>query len=711
MNIKKIFTTIALAMLLPCLSIVNCQLSTAHAATIGTWKAYMAYHDVTEIETVGNIMYVLASDGLYTYNKDDNSLQTFDKTNGLSDCAIAHIAWNSQAKRLVIVYKNANIDMMDEKGNVYNLSDYYTKAMTEDKTVYSIDNFGAYAYLSTAFGVMKVNVKDIEISDTYNLGFRVDYTYLEGDYIYAASSSRGLYRGLQTDNLLDKNNWERVGDYTSRNKTIDPEVKELVETLLPGGPKYNNFGFMRLINGKLYTTGLYSNPGCIQVLKENDEWEVFEDKEVQDKTGILYQNIYCVDVDPLDERHVFAGGMSGLFEFYDGKFVELYNYRNSPIEPTFEYDYKDQTPGLDYQIVFGVKYDPQGNLWFLNTYAVDQSIIKYTRNKTFESYDKKEFKKLSLNKSNWIPTHWEGDKEIPGHWDGSQTYMVTCPNLMEMRLDSKDNMWFVNNHWDYQAFYRYDYKNDVLTEYSSFINQDGKKLDTTTGLWAIKCLMEDFDGNIWVGTNIGPLLLEKSQIDEEKPVYTQVKIPRNDGTNYADYLLSGVDITAIAIDGGGRKWFGTNGNGVYLISEDNLTQIEHFTTENSDLLSNTILAMELNKETGEVFFGTDKGLCSYVTDAVTPSESMDKDNVWAYPNPVRPDYTGPITITGLTYNADVKIVTTNGVLVAKGRSNGGLFVWDGNDLNGRRVASGVYMVETATQTGGKGTVCKIAIIN
>ena len=84
--------------------------------------------------------------------------------------------------------------------------------------------------------------------------------------------------------------------------------------MLPGGPKYNNFGFMRLINGKLYTTGLYSNPGCIQVLKENDEWEVFEDKEVQDKTGILYQNIYCVDVDPLDERHVFAGGSSSMTE-------------------------------------------------------------------------------------------------------------------------------------------------------------------------------------------------------------------------------------------------------------------------------------------------------------------------------------------------------------------------------------------------------------
>ena len=96
---KKKLSIILLGLVLPCLllSIVNCQLSTAHAATIGTWKAYMAYHDVTEIETAGNIMYVLASDGLYTYNKDDNSLQTFDKTNGLSDCAIAHIAWNSQA--------------------------------------------------------------------------------------------------------------------------------------------------------------------------------------------------------------------------------------------------------------------------------------------------------------------------------------------------------------------------------------------------------------------------------------------------------------------------------------------------------------------------------------------------------------------------------------------------------------------------------------
>lgn len=686
MNIKKIFTTIALAMLLPCLSIVNCQLSTAHAATIGTWKAYMAYHDVTEIETAGNIMYVLASDGLYTYNKDDNSLQTFDKTNGLSDCAIAHIAWNSQAKRLVIVYKNANIDMMDEKGNVYNLSDYYTKAMTEDKTVYSIDNFGAYAYLSTAFGVMKVNVKDIEISDTYNLGFRVDYTYLEGDYIYAASSSRGLYRGLQTDNLLDKNNWERVGDYTSRNKTIDPEVKELVETLLPGGPKYNNFGFMRLINGKLYTCGGAVKPACIQVLDINsDEWQIYQDEGIKEKTEVIYQNIFCMDVDPLDEKHTFAGATNGLYEFYDGQFVQHYNDKNSPIEPTLDYKADKEEPNRDFEAVYGLKYDNAGNLWFINSSGKTQSIIKYTKNREFESYHKEEFTKYYRDR--------------------------TLPWLSNIIIDSKDKMWFVNDNWTAQVFYRYDYNNDILKEYKDFINQDGSKLDNTTGLWNIRCITEDFDGNMWIGSNIGPILLESSQIDAESPVYTQVKVPRNDGTNYADYLLAGVDVMAIAIDGAGRKWFGTNGNGIYLIGNDNISQLEHFTTDNSDLLSNYIQSIEINRETGEVFFGTSNGLCSYMSDVIAPSESMSKNSVWAYPNPVRPDYNGPITITGLTYNADVKIVTTNGVLVAKGRSNGGLFVWDGNDLNGKRVASGVYMVETATQTGGKGTVCKIAIVN
>ena len=134
-------------------------------------------------------------------------------------------------------------------------------------------------------------------------------------------------------------------------------------------------------------------------------------------------------------------------------------------------------------------------------------------------------------------------------------------------------------------------------------------------------------------------------------------------------------------------------------------------TTNSQLLSDNVESVTINERTGEVFFGTDFGLCSFMSDASATNDEMNKDNVYAYPNPVRPDYTGLITVTGLSMNADVKIVTANGTLVAEGRSNGGSFTWDGHDSSGKRVASGVYMVQTATSDGKSGTVCKIAIVN
>lgn len=129
-------------------------------------------------------------------------------------------------------------------------------------------------------------------------------------------------------------------------------------------------------------------------------------------------------------------------------------------------------------------------------------------------------------------------------------------------------------------------------------------------------LAEDLDQNIWMGTTAGPMLLQRSQMNEQENYrFVQVKVPRNDGTNLADYLLAGLDITAIGIDGGGRKWFGTKDNGVYLISADNMKQLQHFTASNSNLLSNNILSISLNEVTGEVFFATDQGLCSYMSDA------------------------------------------------------------------------------------------------
>ena len=438
---------------------------------------------------------------------------------------------------------------------------------------------------------------------------------------------------------------------------------------------------MRYVDGKLITSDNSNSDvvnAAIQVLK-NYEWQSFETETVYEKIGRSFVNVYAVDVDPYDDTHYFAGARCGLFEFRNGAFVKHYNSENSPIEA---YNGKS----LNRQMITGVKYDHSGNLWLLNSSAPTRSIIKYTKDGEFVTYDVPEVMKLNqgefTNRSN--------------------------SNMSNIIFDSKGYMWFVNNNWTRPAAYRYDMNNNACIEYYNFINQDGTAI---IGMNGVSCVAEDKDGNMWIGTDVGPFLLEKSQIETNNPIYTQVKVPRNDGTNYADYLLNKVNITAIAIDAGNRKWMGTNGNGVYLISADNITQLQHFTTDNSELLSNIIYSITINEKTGEVLFGTDNGLCSYISDATDINPEMVKDNVWAYPNPVTPDYNGLITVVGLTFNADVKVLSSNGTLIAEGRSNGGSYIWDGKDKNGNRVASGVYMVVTATSDGKKGTVCKIAVLN
>ena len=642
------------------------------------WKAYLAYSDPTEIvRASGGVIYVLASGDLYSYDTGDQSLQTYDKTTVLSDCGIAHIAWCQQAHRLVIVYNDHNIDLLEANGNVVNIADYMDKAMTVDKTVYDISIDGPYAYLSTGFGIVKLNVANGEIADTYQLGFKVNYSYVADGFLYAASQAQGTYRAPLTANLLDPNQWKRTGSYVRRTTSLDEDLLTMVKTLSPGGPKANHFGFLKLYGGKLYTcNGVFSTqPGSIQVL-DHDTWTIYQD-DISQTTGRRYEDICALDIDPKNPSHVMAAARNGLYEFSDGKFVAYYDCRNSPIE-----SYNNES--MEYQLVTGLKYDTNGNLWLLNSQAPTQSLLERTA------------------AGEWMA---RGRKELMGLNDGGFTNK-SLGDLKGMMIDSRGLMWFVNNNYVRPSFYAYDFTNNGMNSYTSFVNEDG----TETAVTAVRCVAEDQGGNIWIGTNQGPFMLETYQMSQSSPLLTQVKVPRNDGTNYADYLLAGVDITSCVIDGANRKWFGTDGSGVYLIASNNITQLQHFTKDNSPLLSDNILALAIDDNTGELFIGTDNGLCSY-TAPVPKSDGMTKDNVYAYPNPVRPDYQGAITITGLDEDADVKILTSNGALVSEGRASGGQYKWYGLDRDGRRVASGVYMVAVATAEGEKGVVCKVAIIN
>ncbi len=639
------------------------------------WKAYPSYYEPTEIEqTSDGMLYVLASGGLFSYNTQDQEVQTYDKTTVLSDCGISHIAWCKAAKKLVIVYSNQNIDLLSSNGNVLNMPAYMNTSMTVDKSVNSVDISGSYAYLSTGFGIVKLNVSNGSFADTYQLGFRVDYSYTDNNYIYAASSTNGLYRASLTSNLLNPNEWTRIGDYVSRPKTMDATLLATVNNIKPDGPKYNHFGFLKMYNSKLYTCGggydVVSDlnyPGCIQVL-DNDKWTIYQDN-LQSQTGISYRDVTCLDVDPLNDQHVFAGAINGLYEFNNGSFVKHYSYDNSSLAPTF-------SNNKEYVVVFGLKYNTNGDLWVLNSLNNEQNILQYTKDSQWNAYFQSDLKGLAM--------------------------------LSQPTIDSRGLLWFVNNNWQKPSFYVYQQEGNVLKSFVlPYINEDGTEVSNIN---YVRCIAEDKDNNMWIGTDRGPLMLTSDQITATSPIYTQVKVPRNDGTNYADYLLTGVDIRCIYVDKNNRKWFGTTGNGLYIIDSDNITTLAHFTKDNSKLFSDDILALAANESTGEVFIGTDKGLCSYTSNFADNSNGMTKDNVWAYPNPVRPGYTGAITITGLTSGATVKIVTSNGALVNEGTASNGEYKWYGIDRNGKQVVSGVYMVEVATSEGDKGVVCKIAIV-
>lgn len=659
------------------------QWSTIQAAAIGTWKAYMSYYGVQKIAAAGSDIFILSANSLWQYNQNDQSIVTYDKTTGMNGVTITDIAWNKASQRLIAVYDNCNIDLVETDGDIINVSDIYSKVITGNKTINHIYNNGKYAYLSCGFGVVKMNVAEAEISESYMLGFEVAKTAISGNNIYAQASSGEVWTAPLNANLIDKNNWNQTSVFDPSifiddNSDYEKYI-EIVHTLMPNSPRYNHFGFIRFWNHKLFScTGNYSDTGTIQVY-ENDQWRTYPTDEISSLTGLNNYKIRCIAIDPTsNDEHVFAGSRNGLYEFRNGKFVKFYNNQNSPIEI---FDGKS----YDYQIISGTIFDQDGNLWFLNSSAPTASLIKLSKDGVFTKYNHREYMKYSAH----------------GYTNKSNA------DLSGMMFDSRGLLWFCNNNWTLPAFYLYVTNDDAVRAYEQFVNQDGTTIEVSGG---VSCVVEDANADLWICTNVGPLLLESSKLNENNPTLTQVKVPRNDGTNYADYLLANVDITCLKVDNDNRKWFGTKGQGVYVISSDNMTEVHHFTSDNSGLLSDIVYSMDIDESTGEVFIGTEKGLCSYMSGVTEPIKEMTKDNVYAYPNPVTPEFTGMITITGLMDNARVMILSSSGALIKQGRSSGRIFQWDGKDKDGKRVASGVYMVAIATSAGEKGTVCKIAVI-
>lgn len=340
----------------------------------------------------------------------------------------------------------------------------------------------------------------------------------------------------------------------------------------------------------------------------------------------------------------------------------------------------------------GVNIDPDGNLWVITLSEVAAANVLPSEKV------KGDISKVSS--SDWTGLPVEG---FNGNSDG---YFVTIPN---------SNIVYFKCSMSGQPLVAYDtngtLKNNKDDKYRLIIkciDQDGKifnHLHKTV-------LQIDKIGRLWVGTESGIFYIENPENGlSENMRITRMKIPRNDGTNFADYLLDGEEITAIAVDGSNNKWIGTKASGLYYVNADGSEIIGHFTSSNSPLPDNVIASLYCDPNSNEIYIGTNFGLLRY-SGFHSPGRE-DYSEIYAYPNPVKPDYSGWITVTGMMDNSLVKIADASGNVVYQGRSDGGMFTWDGCNSAGARVKSGVYYVFASQSENGSSSaaVTKILIMN
>lgn len=374
-----------------------------------------------------------------------------------------------------------------------------------------------------------------------------------------------------------------------------------------------------------------------------------------------------VAIDPGGQKAFIGTWQEGVIEFTNNELSAVYSENNSSLQPWVA------DPNL--VNISGLGFDSFGNLWAANTGATNILSVRTTAG---------QWKSFNL---------------------GAAASGIDIANMI---VDRSNYKWIIRRQEGFIMVF-----NDMNT-LDNPADDRVRILTSAEGSGKIPgnqvfSMAVDQDGAVWVGTDAGPVVFyNPERIFQQGANFDaqQILVPRNDGTGQADILLGNEKILSIAVDGSNKKWFGTE-NGVFLMSKDGLEQVHHFTTDNSPLLSNLVNSIGIT-DNGEVFFGTGNGIVSF-KGVATPGGETNSD-VYAYPNPVRPNYQGPVAIKGLVRDALIKITDAGGRLVFETRAEGGQAVWDGNNMSGQKAAPGVYLVFISNSDGLETLVTKILMM-
>ncbi len=714
------------------------------------WTSHFSYTRVIDISSGSNRMYIACENAVYHYDVLTSEIETITTINGLSGNAISSLYYSEGANRLFIGYENGIIDVVaTETSQVTTVVDIFNKtSITPDrKRINHFSEHNGFVYIASGFGISLFDLNRLEFNDSYFIGdagslLNVGSTAIKDEYIYAATTEGGLRRALvNNDNIIDFSNWEtvRTGSfekvvtfnerlyiqedsavysssdglnylifdqfqsaitditateeflhiiylgtvviydsttslfqnltniqgYTTRYSTAtslqgkifvgtlgtgvaqtSSEDPQNVERLLPNGPLENNHFDVAATAGSIWTVfgdyDVFYNPFPLKTqgishYVEGSGWDFINAGEFFGATDLSY-----VAINPLDVSQLYVSSYhSGLIEVIDNTPAILYDENNSTLTPV---------EGTDDDVrAAGSTFDNEGNLWVGNSYS-PIGLHKISTSGQFTSFNTEEI--LS----------------------GTRT------NIDNLVVDTGGNIFVGTDNKGVVAY------NPTTNTFARIAGEDGA---SNLPIDDIRSLAIDRNGALWIGTRLGlRVLFGPSQVFENPLVNTNEIIILQDGL--AQELLNDQVVTDIVVDGANNKWLATADSGVFYVSPNGQETIYHFTKENSPLPSNSVQAVAVDPQTGNVYFGTNQGMVSFNGSSTAPSENLEE--VLIYPNPVRPNFNGNVRIENLTANTNVKITDLVGNLVYEETTTGGSIEWDTTAFGRYKVASGVYLI-------------------
>lgn len=736
-----------------------------------SWQGYFSFNEIKDISESPNTVFAASENALFFKNTTSNLLKTKTTVDGLSGQTISAVYHSEAFKKTIIGYENGLMIIINETdGSITKKVDIINKQLPSNiKKINHIMEHNGLLYISCDFGIVQFNLTALQFGDTYFIGdngaeISVKQTTFFNGFIFAATSSGIRKADITNANLNDFSQWTVVntGDWSS----VEALDSELIAINASGNiHRYNSINFigflqlpqpssdMRTVNSNLFITTpnavyIYNNQMVLN--RQISNTQVLDNSLVFTCASAVGDLLYIGTKD----KGLVTSSLSSA-----GAFVN-----STPAGPFRNNIFSlDVTPNVLWA-VYG-DYDTYYNPYDLDSYGISKYASSAWLNIPYsEVYDAKSITRIIVNPRNekqvYASSFFSGllrvENDIPNFLyneknSGLESITYEGPNYKDVRIngtafDKTGNLWITNSriknglkvlkaNGQWQSYATSSILNNAeTTSYANIVidRNNTKWISTsnegviafnestntfkkmTFGVDAgnlpapdVRSVVIDTKNQLWIGTTKGLRVLSNvGSFQSDSQLKANPIIIMED--NLAQELMYEQFITSIAVDGSNNKWIGTADSGIFMVSPNGQETKYHFTINNSPMPSNMVNDIKINSTTGEVFIATNKGMISFK--GVATGANDDLSNVYVYPNPVRPTYSGTVKVAGLLDKANIKITDIEGNLVFETTSEGGTIEWDTTAFGKYKVASGVYMVFISAQDGGETKVKKVMII-